>query len=68
MGLLAVDAYYKSSIKEHYEAVIKHHDKMLSDSRKENTQNKAMISEQMKTAQHLKPVVEPFKNLMEDGN
>ena len=67
MGLLAVDGYYKSSTKEHYESIIKHHDKMLNDSRKENTQTKTMISPQLKTAQYTRPA-EPFKNLMDDGN
>lgn len=67
MSFLTVDAYYKSSIKEHYELIIKHYDKMLNDSRRENTQNKALISEQIKTAQYIKPT-EPYKNLMDDGN
>ena len=65
MGLLTVDAYYKSSIKEHYESVIKHHDKMLNDSRSENKSNKALISDTMKTMNGQAKKEEDYKSLVE---
>lgn len=49
MGMLAIDAYYSAKMKEHYEAIIKHHDKMLNDSRNENKQNRNLISGTLKT-------------------
>ena len=64
--LLIIDAYYKNSIKEHYEDIISNLNKMLSDSRAENRKNSKLINERMSTGQNqVHKENTEYQNLME---